>query len=378
VRRGSSSKAAKLPDKRTASYRGVLKSYRKSFIAKVKLGAKPVHVGTWPTPEQAAVARDRAVLHFGLDLPLNIPKVSRDLGPAAPHVLVGQGRLALKSRAANVRTKWPTSRYYGVSWSPTRQCWVAAIIITGEHVHIGYFDDDREAALARDRYALHVLGPKTPLNFPNAGLKPVPLAQLRSASRQKRKLERASVDRRSSPFLGVTYRPATPNRPWRALIDIDRRPEMLGNWRSPEQAALAHDRAFLHYYGDPARINFPERAARLRPADASTLRQEATKKRKSETSSRFIGVSWFKRYKRWKASLELDGVRHHIGYFDNEEQAAVKRSSWSEYAIKLQARNARLNFHPKTGEEVHGRLLRELQKADGEVRLVQVKRRPRR
>ena len=39
-------------------------------------------------------------------------------------------------------------------------------------------------------------------------------------------------------------------------------------------------------------------------------------------SSRFIGVSWHKQEKRWRASIMVERKVHELGYFDNESDAA--------------------------------------------------------
>jgi hypothetical protein len=39
-------------------------------------------------------------------------------------------------------------------------------------------------------------------------------------------------------------------------------------------------------------------------------------------ASRYRGVTWHKRDLKWQASIVLDGERKHLGYFDNEDDAA--------------------------------------------------------
>lgn len=42
-----------------------------------------------------------------------------------------------------------------------------------------------------------------------------------------------------------------------------------------------------------------------------------------ELTSRFRGVCWYKRTKRWVVQLKINGVRRHVGYFKDENAAAV-------------------------------------------------------
>jgi hypothetical protein len=63
------------------------------------------------------------------------------------------------------------------------------------------------------------------------------------------------------------------------------------------------------------------RRSNLRPA---TFRQNVfnARKRRSASTSRYKGVSWYGPRGKWIAVSYLYGIRKRIGYFDNEEDAA--------------------------------------------------------
>ena len=44
-------------------------------------------------------------------------------------------------------------------------------------------------------------------------------------------------------------------------------------------------------------------------------------KKQDNCSSIYKGVSWFKRSKKWKATISINGKRKHLGYYDTEEEA---------------------------------------------------------
>lgn len=52
---------------------------------------------------------------------------------------------------------------------------------------------------------------------------------------------------------------------------------------------------------------------------SENLQNQAKRK---DCSSQYIGVSWHKRHKKWNASVSIDGKQKHLGYFDNEIDAA--------------------------------------------------------
>ena len=61
--------------------------------------------------------------------------------------------------------------------------------------------------------------------------------------------------------------------------------------------------------------------------------------------SKFVGVSWIKQMKKWKAQITIDGKFKHLGYFDDEKEAACK---YDEQAALL---NKPVNFPQHEGQE---------------------------
>jgi hypothetical protein len=53
-----------------------------------------------------------------------------------------------------------------------------------------------------------------------------------------------------------------------------------------------------------------------------------------------IGVSFYKRHQKYQASIKINGIRKHLGYFKNKEEAIAARA----------VANIKYNFH-----ENHGR-----------------------
>ncbi|MGA2915718.1 MAG: AP2/ERF family transcription factor [Sedimentisphaerales bacterium] len=68
-------------------------------------------------------------------------------------------------------------------------------------------------------------------------------------------------------------------------------------------------------------------------------------RRKQKGSSKYRGVRFDKDKKRWRAVIRYNGVRRHLGYFDNEKDAA---RAYDEAAKIYHGEFAVLNFPPQT------------------------------
>lgn len=60
---------------------------------------------------------------------------------------------------------------------------------------------------------------------------------------------------------------------------------------------------------------------RLENLQIVSQRHNSSKDRKG--TSKYTGVSWFSRDKKWKAQVQIDGKILHLGYFANESEAAL-------------------------------------------------------
>jgi hypothetical protein len=158
----------------TSSYSGVtLFSNQRKYQAFVRVAKKRIHLGMWPNDTDAALARDRGALFFGLDVPLNLPEESNRLGPASPDDLRQLARRSAKATSS-------TSLYFGVTWDSRRRRW-ASVICPGEKkkIQIAQFDRAEDAAVAYDRVARSMFGEKALVNFPESTLPAASLQEIR-------------------------------------------------------------------------------------------------------------------------------------------------------------------------------------------------------
>lgn len=301
--------------------------------ARLKVSGKTIYLGRWPTQEAADVARDRFVLHLGLDLPLRRPDASRKLGPATAAAMVAE--------AHAVQKQGTSSRYLGVRWEPRQERWIADAGPREGRVFIGSFDDEVEAARAHDRVAMQLLGDRAKLNFPRGTVRAASVESVRKELRAQRK---AST---TSRFIGVWKDSARTARKWLATLSLGEKTYALGRYRTEREAAVAFDRAALWYGSTRTPRNFPDLP--LEPASAEMLVNELLHEVKKGTTSRFIGVCWngFS----FIASACSNGTSLYLGSFDDEAEAA---RAHDRVALRESGPNAKLNFDPETGEELVG------------------------
>ena len=269
------------------------------WIAQATINGEHFVFGTWATAEEAAIAFDRAVLHYrGTEAPRNFPE-RQDLLPADARQLQEEAH-----RSVREGQEIP---YDGVSKLDGKH-WTAKLRVDGIPRGLGTWPTAEAAAIAYDRAVLKYYGKKARRNLPERLFKPADVEQLQAEAQQERGV------RAKSGYLGVSPTQSGPSKSWAATIRVDGKYERLGSWSSAEEAAVAYDRAVLMYRGEKAIRNFPKR--RSSPADAAQLRAEAHQAYKARTSSKHHGVVLT--MGGWTAML---GKRF-LGTWPSEEQAA--------------------------------------------------------
>ncbi len=241
------------------------------------------------------------------------------------------------------------SEFHGVNWSVKIGRWLALMPIgfRGKAFFvIAQFDDERTAAMYRDRVVRHYFddGAES-LNFPDELTSPLDLKTARKMARALWKEQQTSSRYRGVSRLG-------PNR-WQSHITPNKEAVSLGVWDDEVLAGRAYDRG-ARYFGVPTSLlNFPDEDLPATPP--TVLAHEAQAVKRMRKASRFLGVTWFKARGKWVAKIAWRNagamVHRTIGYFDSEEEAAFARD---RVAREMNGIYTKLNFHPLTGEPVYG------------------------
>jgi hypothetical protein len=187
-----------------------------------------------------------------------------------------------------------SSQYRGVYWFKRDNTWVATIRYDGKRRYLGRFEDEEEAARAYDRAARAHNGEKAQLNFPT---------KKEQAAEEAKQQRWTKCGEAPSKYRGVSW--SKNNNKWTAAIICDGKGHYLGRFEDEKAAARAYDRAARAQHRERAQLNFPAEG------ESGTRR-----------SSKYRGVSWSKSNSKWRANIRFDGKKHHLGCFEDEDEAA--------------------------------------------------------
>mmetsp|Transcript_72215 Transcript_72215/g.145295 ORF Transcript_72215/g.145295 Transcript_72215/m.145295 type:complete len:398 (+) Transcript_72215:89-1282(+) len=231
----------------------------KKWQARISIKGAVKHIGMYEDELEAAIAFDeRASL---IDAPTNFP--------------VDQKKLKAFKRGE--------SRFAGVHSNKGK--WEASDLVHGIRCSIGSFDTEEEAACAYDDHLMATHGASR-VNF----------------SIDPSEDYRQALTEPCSKYVGV--RRQRQSKRFEAYISIDRKSTFLGIYDNEEGAARAYDGSAASL---GRAVNFPA---------------EGQKQARKRGSSRFKGVTWAAREKKWIARINIEGKTQLIGRFENEEDAA--------------------------------------------------------
>ena len=259
-----------------------------------------------------------------------------------------------------------SSRFWGVTWHRAQKKWQAHYTdADGKTRYIGQFDDDEEAARAVNKAISDAgLEGKRHTNAVDATGALVP--------RERTYGDRSAVvapdpardlTATTSKFWGVSWHKRRGR--WEAYYtDATGERRSIGHFDTEEEAARAYNAAIRRAGLEHKRSTNPVDATGVlvpkpKPSDRSAVVAPDPALAPTATTSKFWGVTWDKKRRRWAAQYtDANGKRRGIGRFDTQEAAA--------HAVNAAIRRAGLEGKRHTNAVVDGRLVpRETHKRRG-------------
>jgi len=226
---------------------------------------------------------------------------------------------------SHAKFKNQTSKYIGVFWSKDCRKWKAQLKHKRQNYYGGYFDNEEQAAmkvnLLCDKY-------ETDRKNPTITVAPDEIKQVQNPT---------------SKYFGVNW--DNTKKKWRPHLIHNSKRYYGGYFDNEKHAAMR-----VNLLCDKCEI---QRKNPTIDIDLDSIKQ-LKQKRENQTSN-YKGVCWNRAAKKWQTQLNHNEKKYHGGYYDKEENAAMKVNLLCDkYGIKRQ--NPTIIIEPHIIEQASNKL----------------------
>lgn len=164
-----------------------------------------------------------------------------------------------KENCRNMKVKQNVSGYKGVTFNQHNKKWEPCLRVNNKRLYLGLFTDIIEAAYAHDEAAIYHYKEFACLNFPDL------TSEDRNCSEDTiRRIKGLNVpinrSGKASKYYGLSHFTGDGSNKWMSRITINKTRLYLGLFSTEKEAALVYDENAEKYFGEFAKLNFPEYA----------------------------------------------------------------------------------------------------------------------
>ena len=244
-------------------------------------------------------------------------------------------RLAASIRQKN-KSPNTSSAFIGVSWCKKTKRWKSSIRFEGKTFLIGDYDEEIDAARARDMKAIELAGDAYRLNFPREEYENDAFSNHQQPKREVQKNNK-------SGYRGVCFNNRYGRvKRWTATGSINGKNTLIGYFSDKVEAAHAYDQWVIEHHDSSAYTNFPRAYYEQTPWRPAPKEKNKTVAQSSKVNNRsgFRGIT--KSGKNgWKTVIHYMGTVYRLGPSKTAEEAARR---YDRKMIELRGDSARTNF----------------------------------
>ena len=208
-----------------------------------------------------------------------------------------------------------TGNYKGVCWSKEKQKWKAELKMVYKIAFLGYYSTELEGAKVYNDYALYMnneMGANYSLNDIEDYI-PTP----RNIPEENKQL---IIDKKTSKYNGVSY--DSKRKYYVAGIKYKGKSYGLGNHKDEIECSKLYNQQVL-YYNQNFNTEYELNDIPNYSTIAKDIYQEIQDKKIESKSSKYYGVTLSKRNGKYRTVLVHNKKQIHIGFFENELDAAI-------------------------------------------------------
>lgn len=221
----------------------------------------------------------------------------------------------------NYSQRKTSSGFWGITLLRNKFC--ASIWDGKNHIFLGTFDKEDDAAITVDKARFYLFGEKSDhFNYPEK------IESYGDRYSLKTWFDNLTINRRR----GLNFDRRIEK--YGVRVCVDNKMIGLGYYEDPVEAAIIRDMAII-YFNIKEQLNYPEKQGEYINSASDKIKDILFKKKK------YHGVYYVKKKRHYRSTIIVDGISHYLGSYKTDVEAA---KAYNEGAQRLLGEKAKLNI----------------------------------